>query len=138
MNASTWSCYYRDTSNTWFPSETQLDSPLYICLPPTAIKEDAEQPKPAAIPNPHQFADAPGSEEGGPTLPPSNPGDSWTRDADGTLVPEGTPYDNGPFASLWRFPARFLDHGTNGTLIKATPFIFWGFVVAVIWKAFRK
>ena len=130
-------CIYRGTA---FDSETDLSGGgVYACFPTGGESPDVEQPKPVGTLDPFRFSDPAGSEETGPEMPPTNPGDAWTRDKDGTLVPEGTPYDTGPFASLLRFPTRFLpDSLANGFTARAVPVVFWALVGWLISKAFRK
>lgn len=129
--------YRRDTSATLFESDVLLDPALYVCGLPADIEADVEQPKPVAVGtlDPYRNADLPGTEY----VDPAPPDESFARDKDGTLVPEGSPYDTGPFAALLRFPTRFLpDSIANGVTVRAVPVLFWALVAWVIWKAFRR
>lgn len=123
--------------NRWWDSDKDLSSLDVVCRKFADLDgEDVEQPKPVAIGtlDPYRNADTPGTE----AVDPASPEESFARDKDGTLVPEGTPYDTGPFAALLRFPTRFLpDSLANGVTVRAVPVLFWGLVAFVIWKAFR-
>lgn len=55
--------YRRDTSNTWFDSDTALDPAIYVCG--GLYAEDVEQPKPDPVPgalDPFRNADPIGTE----------------------------------------------------------------------------
>ena len=63
---------------------------------------------------------------------------AYARAADGSLVPEGVPVDNGPLLRLWRLPTQFLPDESPAPLPWLAPWIVWGGLAWLLWKLVRR
>ena len=63
---------------------------------------------------------------------------AYARDRDGSFVPQGEAYSQGPWARLWRLPTQFLPDEPPKILIPTLPFLVWGLLAWTIVKRFRR
>jgi hypothetical protein len=49
-------------------------------------------------------------------------------------VPEGVPFNTGPWARLWRLPTQFLPDEPPPILVPTLPFLVWGLIAWTVYK----